>query len=199
MKVRTTGSSRPTKTVSGAVARKELIGAIEFMRADQDVSSPAFDRLAAAFGSDVVGDGRAEIAAQRARGRGDDQVELSDRHQITGERHDHFGRQRNACRLDRHEEDDTEIAGSRNDLDDPGRERRYDLIKHCWDGKKRGGDQRRLRARRPSSMTILRRGKSSGSFFGTFSAMPRSRSRRSISFQTSSGRMPEATHSTTRL
>ena len=62
-----------------------------------------------------------------------------------------------------------------------------------------GERQRRLRVRRPSSMTILRRGKSSGSFFGTFSAMPRRRSRRSISFQTSSGRMLEATHSTTRL
>src|SRR5208283_4638324 len=62
-----------------------------------------------------------------------------------------------------------------------------------------GGFQRLLRARRPSRMTTWRRETSSGIFLGTFSAIPRSRSRRSISFQTSSGRILVATHSTTRL
>src|SRR5262249_44472219 len=59
--------------------------------------------------------------------------------------------------------------------------------------------QRRLRMRLRSSATTLRRGDASSRSLGSFSAIPRSRSRRSISIHTSLGWTPEATQRTTRL
>ena len=67
-----------------------------------------------------------------------------------------------------------------------------------WDGPRLDAEIKRIADARPTAVN-LRREVSSASFFGTFSAMPRSRSRRSISFQTSSGRMPVETQRITRL
>src|SRR5438034_9262245 len=60
----------------------------------------------------------------------------------------------------------------------------------------RGEAQRRLRGRRLSSATTLRRSDASMTRLGSFSAMPNSRSRRSISAQTSLGLTPASTQST---
>src|SRR6516164_7820212 len=113
-----------------AVTGKEMLGAIELGGANQDVTAPAFECRAAALGRHVIGDGRTDIAAERARGCGADQAELSDGDEIASERHDDFRRQRNTGGLDRHENDDAEIAAGGNYSDDPGRERRNDLIEH---------------------------------------------------------------------
>src|SRR5262249_53980164 len=71
----------------------------------------------------------------------------------------------------------------------------------------RTAHQRRLRTRLRSSAITLRRGGASGRSrsgasgrsLGSFSAIPNSCSRRSISIHTSLGWIPEATQSTTRL
>jgi hypothetical protein len=57
----------------------------------------------------------------------------------------------------------------------------------------------RPRTRRPSGAAILGRPLPVMSFFASFSAMPNNSSRRFISFHTSAGRTPDATHTTARL
>src|SRR5271170_3529155 len=121
-----------------AVTREEPLGALQLVAAHKDVAAPALDRGPPAARCNVIGDRRADIAPQRAHRGGADQAEPPGRDEISGERHDHFGRQRNAGRLDRHQNDDTKITGGRNDLDNPGRERRNDLVNHCCNGGKAG-------------------------------------------------------------
>ena len=52
-----------------------MLGAIKLGGADQDVAAPAFECWASALGRYVIGDGRTDIAAKRARGCSADQAE----------------------------------------------------------------------------------------------------------------------------
>ena len=130
MNVRTTGSKPAEKHRGGAIACKKPVGAFEFGTADEDVFAPAFKHHPAALGGYIISDRRPDIAAQRARRRDTDQVRLSNRDQIAGERHDDLRRERDACGFDRHEKYDAKVSGGGNDFDDPGCKRRNELVNH---------------------------------------------------------------------
>ena len=88
--------------------------------AEQDEAPPALDRRPPAARADGVGDERAEHAAGGACERDADQPELAAVHEIARERHDDLRGERDARALDRHEDDDADIAPGRDHADDEG-------------------------------------------------------------------------------
>src|SRR5690242_12628167 len=113
-----------------AEAREEAVDQFEVAPADQDVAAPFLDQGPAAVVADGISDGRANVAADRAGGRDEEDIEAPGRDEIAGERHDDFGRQRDAGGFDRHQEGDAEIADRGDDGDDPGRENADNGVEH---------------------------------------------------------------------
>jgi len=73
---------------------------------------------------------RAEQASDGARYRDHVQSEAAAGDQVARERHDDFGRQRDACAFDRHHQDDPAVAERRNRRDDEGGEPGNYFIEH---------------------------------------------------------------------
>ena len=85
-------------------AQKEAVGPVEFAAAHQNPASVSLDQRTPAVASDFVGDERAQIASDGAGGGHPDQFHLAGKNEVAGKGHDQFGRQRNAGRLNRHEQ-----------------------------------------------------------------------------------------------
>ena len=118
MKVRTTGSRRPMRTVIAAVLIEEVGHAVQVVMAHQNPAAIALHQWAAASCADPVGDDGAEIAADGPRRCCPNQIEAIEVHQVAGERHDDFGWKRDARRLDSHEQSDACVAAHVDDVRD---------------------------------------------------------------------------------
>ena len=112
-------------------AVEEPVRQIQLARADQHVAAELLRHRPPAAPPDLIGDDRAEVAAQRPGGRGEEQVHLPGGHQIAGERHDDFGRQRDAGALDRHQQRDAPIAAGGDHGDGEAGKRGQDLFDHA--------------------------------------------------------------------
>ena len=80
--------------------------------------------------SHPVRDGRPQVAADGARRGHPQELKAPRVHQIAGERHDDFRGQRNAGRLDAHEQRDSQVTCGRNDANDKGGKQSYDFLGH---------------------------------------------------------------------
>src|SRR5437764_7020358 len=123
-----------------AEAPEEPLDHLELALAHQHDAAPALDQRPAAPIADRVGDRRADIATDGARGRDQRKVEAAGRDEITGERHDDLGGERNAGALDRHQDDDAAVAERGNRRDDEGRDGCDDAFEQ---GNSRGAGRRR--------------------------------------------------------
>ena len=110
IKVRITGSKRP-RTPRDIPSAQKTIGPVKFAASHQNPAAIALDQRPPAIASNLVGNQRTQIAADRSRRRQPQQLECALRREISAERHDQFGRQRDARGLDRHEQRDAGIAG----------------------------------------------------------------------------------------
>src|ERR1051326_2892123 len=113
-------------------AREEAVGPVEFAAAHQDPAAIALDQRAPTVGSDLVGHQRSQVASDRAHSRHPEQLECALKYEVSGERHDQFGWQRDAGGLDCHEDGDACVARGRNDLADKDEEDGEDLFSHFW-------------------------------------------------------------------
>ncbi len=101
-----------------SVFEKELRGAVQIVPAEQNVLAKTLHQRAAPVGSDPISHCRAQVAAEGA-GRGHPQkLEPARVDQVPGERHDDFRRQRNAGRLDAHQQRDAQVTRGGNNTDD---------------------------------------------------------------------------------
>jgi len=114
-----------------AVALEEPVRPVEIAPAHQHISAPSVDERPAAVISGRVSDGGTDIAAERARCRDPKEIETSGEGQVSRKRHDDFGRQRNAGRFNRHQEDDPAISQGRDHGGDNTGKRRDDGVEHA--------------------------------------------------------------------
>src|SRR5205807_2843788 len=112
---------------NGAVAVEEAIDEIEIAPAEKEIAAVTLDHRAASACADPVGGDRAEIRGQGRDGREDDEIELHVGEGVAGERHDDFGGDGDAGRLDRHEEDDAGVTSAGDETDEDG----YDFFGHA--------------------------------------------------------------------
>ena len=114
-----------------AEALEEPVRPVQIPPAHQDVRAPAVDEGPAAVKSDRISDRRADIAAERACGGDQEEIETSGEGQVSRKRHDDLGGQRNAGRFDRHQDDDPAISQSRDHGGDQAGERRDDCVEQA--------------------------------------------------------------------
>ena len=107
-----------------------MLGAVEVVAAEEDVFAEALDGGTAAPGTEPVGGDGAEVATDGSRGRYPEEIELAGMNEIPGEGHDDFGRQRNACRFNGHEERDAGVPTRGDDGDNEVGDVSQNLLGH---------------------------------------------------------------------
>ena len=109
---------------------EETICQIQLMPAEQNPAAIFLDQRTSAIGSDFVCDERSQIAANRARRRHPPQVHLALIYEITRKRHDQFRGERDARRLNGHQNHDAAIAGRGNQRADEDKNNADDFFSH---------------------------------------------------------------------
>lgn len=97
---------------------KPAISDIEIMVRDQEIGAKAFRKWSPSPHSHVVGDNRAKYIADCTRQGHTPYRKLPGHHEVPGERHDDFARERDAGTLNRHREENPSIPKPRNAGDD---------------------------------------------------------------------------------
>src|SRR6185503_14147723 len=119
-----------------SVACEEALGVVQVALVEQHESAIAVDERTASDGANPVGDNRAKIAADGSGDRDPDEREGSCEgrlvcvDQVAGEGHDDLRRQRDAGRLNGHEQRDSEISASGNGRDDEVENSRKKFVGH---------------------------------------------------------------------
>lgn len=103
-----------------AEASEEVIDEIEVAAAEQKIAAIALDHRSASSRAYPVGRNGAEIRGKRGNGGQDDELELGVGERVARKGHDDFRRDRNAGRLNGHEEDDAKIAAAGDGADEKG-------------------------------------------------------------------------------
>ena len=99
------------------ILHEEVFGTVEVALAEQDVAAIALHHRTTTLGADPVRGDRAEIRGQRGDRCEDDELQLRVRESVAGERHDDFRRDRNAGRLDCHEQRDGNVPSAGDEAD----------------------------------------------------------------------------------
>ena len=94
-------------------AQKKTVGPIQLTASHENPASIALHQRTPAVAADLVSDQRPQIASDRARRRRPNQLHRTRVNQIPGKRHDQFRRQRDARRLNRHQQRNANITGRR--------------------------------------------------------------------------------------
>ncbi len=109
---------------------KKVGGAVQIVPAEKNIPAVALHQRPAAMRPNPVRQGRTQVAADGA-GRGHPQkLESAGVHQVAGERHDDFRGQRNAGRLNAHQQSNSQITRGRNDGNDEVGKNAYDFLCH---------------------------------------------------------------------
>ena len=101
-----------------SIFQKEMRGAVQVVPAEQNILAKTLHQRTAAMRPDPIGHRRTQIAANGA-GRGHPQkLKPAGVNQVAGERHDDLRGQRNAGRLNAHQQRNPQVARGRNDGND---------------------------------------------------------------------------------
>src|SRR5258707_13284424 len=94
-------------------ALKKSVSPVQFAAAHQNPASVTLDQRSPAIAANLIRDKRPKVASDRASRCRPHQLHPTGINKVAVERHDQFGRQRNARGLNSHEQRNTGIAGSR--------------------------------------------------------------------------------------
>ena len=111
-------------------AGEESVGPVEFATAHQNPVAIALDQRAATVAADLVRHKRPNIAPDRARRSHPEQLHRAFKDEVAGERHDQFRRERDASRLDPHQNYNTAVTAPRHERFDEDEENRKNLFSH---------------------------------------------------------------------
>src|SRR5580658_3570656 len=114
-------------------AQEEPISPVELATSHQNPAAVTLNQRTSTIASNLISDQRAQVAAERARRRHPQQFECAVEYEISGKGHDQFGRQRNARRLNRHEQSDAGIASYGDDLADKDEYDSEEFLSHSWE------------------------------------------------------------------